>query len=398
MLIKDKKINLVNIMLIIYVFSIIFFSDGDIILKIIKVIFVGVCFAHSIEKKKIYIDKYVIWMISFAFLCGISINWAISKKDAINILSTVILNDICIFFILNLLYEDKNRINLIINTIIFSSIVLGVNLIMRYGIFVFINGRRSTENGISANLVGMIAAIAGVLAFYRLKEHKENKIIYTILLVINVIIIVLSASRKALFFFLIPIIIYYVLNSKNILNTVKKIGMSVVICIVAYFMIMKVPFLYNSVGYRVETMINGLVGEGETDSSTSFRLTMIEWGIEWFKEKPYLGYGINNYKNLLGTKKTFFGSEGVYAHNNYIELLVDIGIIGTMVYYSIYLVTLCVGIKKIRKMSMLQMIMLGILIACIINEYGMVTYYAKFNQLILALLWIILNNKEEKLN
>lgn len=398
MLIKNGKINLVNLILILYVFSIIVFDEGTTILKIIKVIFAGICILHLLFKKKIYIDKYIIWMIAFATFCMLSVKWSLSVENAKEILSTLILNDICIFFILNLLYDDRNRMKLIINTIIFSSIVLGVRVAIEYGPFVFLDGARGGGNGmISANTIGMIAAISSVLSIYELKVQSRHRILYVIMFILNLSIMILSASRKALLYFLIPIIIYYILNSKNILSTLKKVIVSIIFVILAFFAIMKIPFLYNSVGYRVETMINGFLGEGDTDASTGLRLAMIEWGMEWFQDRPFFGYGINNYKTLLGEKNTSFGSEGVYAHNNYIELLVDVGIIGTAIYYYIYISILYKGIKKWKNLNLIQLIMLGILISCIINEYGSVSYYSKFIQLLLVIIWVsMVDNSREK--
>lgn len=365
-------------------------------LKIVKVFFAGICLVHIIAKKKVYIDKYILWMMVFTFFCGLSINWAISKENAKTMLSTLILNNICIFLIINLVYEDKSRIKLIINSIIFSSIALGLRIAIEYGPFVFASGGRGGGNGMmSANTIGMVASIASVLCVYCFKNQEKYRILYMIALIMNLIIMILSGSRKAILFFLIPIIIYYILNSKNILATIRKIIISVVICISAFMMLMKIPFLYDNVGYRVETMINGFLGEGESDASTNMRLAMVEWGMEWFKDRPYFGYGINNYKTLLGTKNTSYGAEGVYAHNNYVELLVDVGIIGTLIYYYIYIVILKNGIKKWKNINTLQILMIGIMVACIINEYGNVSYIGKFNQLILMLSWVILYDKEK---
>lgn len=396
MLISGKKINIVNLALIIYIFSIIVFNEGATVLKIVKVFFAGICLVHIIAKKKVYIDKYILWMMVFTFFCGLSINWAISKENAKTMLSTLILNNICIFLIINLVYEDKSRIKLIINSIIFSSIALGLRIAIEYGPFVFASGGRGGGNGMmSANTIGMVASIASVLCVYCFKNQEKYRILYMIALIMNLIIMILSGSRKAILFFLIPIIIYYILNSKNILATIRKIIISVVICISAFMMLMKIPFLYDNVGYRVETMINGFLGEGESDASTNMRLAMVEWGMEWFKDRPYFGYGINNYKTLLGTKNTSYGAEGVYAHNNYVELLVDVGIIGTLIYYYIYIVILKNGIKKWKNINTLQILMIGIMVACIINEYGNVSYIGKFNQLILMLSWVILYDKEK---
>ena len=398
MLIKNRKINLVNIALIMYIFSIIVFNEGTFILKIIKILFVGISILHMFFKKKLYIDKYIIWMIAFISFCTLSLRWSMSIDNAKAVLSTLILNDICIFFIANLIYDDKKRITLIINSIIFSSIIMGLKVAIEFGPLVFVNGSRgATGELMSANTIGMIAAIAGVFCVYKIKNEKTNKGLYIIACVLNIIILLLSASRKALLFLLIPIMIYYIFSSKNIINTLRKIIVSFIISIIAFGAIMKVPVLYNTIGNRIETMIYGFLGYGETDASTSLRLRMIAFGIEWFQEKPYLGYGINNYKTLLGKENTSFGREGVYAHNNYIELLVDIGIIGTILYYYIYITILNKGIKNSKKLSALQIVMLGIFISCIINEYGNVSYYGKFDQLILLLSWIIIYGKSKNI-
>lgn len=399
MLIKERKINLVNIVLILYIFSIIVFNEGTTIIKIVKVFFAGICLLDIIAKRKLYVDKYILWMVVFTFFCVLSVNWAISKENAKDIISTLILNNICNFFIINLIYEDKSRIKTIINCIIFSSIILGFRIAIEYGPLVFVNGSRGGSNGMmSANTIGMVASISSVLCIYFLISQKKHRTLYFVALILNLIITVLSSSRKALLFLIIPLIIYYILHSKNILVTLRKIFIAIIFCIIIFVLIMKVPFLYESVGNRIETMINGFLGE-DTDASTELRLKMIEWGLEWFQEKPYLGYGINNYKTLLGEKNTSFGSEGVYAHNNYIELLVDVGIIGTLIYYYIYILIAYKAIKHLKKANLLEMIMFGIFISCVINEYGMVSYYGKFAQLILMLSWMTIvgiNNKKHE--
>jgi O-antigen ligase len=160
---------------------------------------------------------------------------------------------------------------------------------------------------------------------------------------------------------------------------------------------MKIPTLYDILGNRIETMINGLSGEGDVDASTSLRLKMINWGLEWFQEKPWMGYGLNAYKTLLGTKNTSFGTAGVYAHNNYIELMVDIGIIGVIIYYYIYVYMIGKSFRNIKNRNAALIFAFGILIACIINEYGHVVYYDKFEQLLLILIYIIIEN-EDKVN
>ena len=305
-----------------------------------------------------------------------------------------------IFFVLNLLCEDKNRIVLVIKTIIYSSIILFGRIAITQGIFVYANGIRGGKNGLeSANTVGTIAAVAIILGIYCLKDKKcKYPTIYYISIIANILIVILSASRKAILYALIPILIYYIANSKNVVKVLKNIILTVSIAIIAYLAIMKIPVIYNIVGVRFETMINGLIGKGETDASTALRMKMIEWGLEWFEERPELGYGIDSYRALLGKKGTSFGATGAYAHNNYIELLVDVGIVGVIVYYYIYVYIIKESIENIKKQKMLSIYMMGILIACIINEYGQVVYYSKFYQLLLVVVYIAIKTEKGSRN
>ena len=71
---------------------------------------------------------------------------------------------------------------------------------------------------------------------------------------------------------------------------------------------------------------------GEEDTS---RVTLFQYGMNWFLDNPILGVGINNFR-VLSTKTSEFAGMSFYAHNNYVELLVDIGIVGIVIYYSAY--------------------------------------------------------------
>lgn len=52
-----------------------------------------------------------------------------------------------------------------------------------------------------------------------------------------------------------------------------------------------------------------------------------------------------SYHRQGNTYDTWVGTAGVYAHNNYVELLVDLGLVGTVAYYYIYVSALIKGIK-----------------------------------------------------
>ena len=184
-------------------------------------------------------------------------------------------------------------------------------------------------------------------------------------------------------------------NRDNIVKNASKIVIVILIGFVGYYALLHVPFLYSMAGHRIESMVAGLFGtDAAVDSSTSTRLNLIQWGIEWFKERMWFGYGIDNYRFVLHSYHSNW-SLAYYAHNNYVELLVDVGLIGTIVYYFNYVWMLVSSARNVRKITKQELLFIGILVAIMISEYGLVTYYDKYIQVILLLIWMIIETLKE---
>lgn len=396
----SKRIDVVSLLIFVYIFASVVLDTGDNLLRLTKVLFVIPCLVYIVKTQKILFNTYVYWMAAFAAFAGLSFFWALSIPNAAYRYQTLVLNFICIYCLLVYIRNRDDRINLILNTMIFAPIILEMRVIMSFGLLAFLN-TRNYDSIMSSNLIGMRAGIAAVLGTYFFLTAKKYKFIYLLSVPMNTGIAILTGSRKALLFILIPMLFYYIFNQKGILKRLGNALLAMVLAGASCYGIMNIPFLYDMVGYRFETLIYGMLGYGPTDGSTSLRLKMIAWGLEWFKLNPWIGYGINNYMTLLGTMNTYAGAKGVYAHNNYIELLVDVGLIGTSIYYYIYL-KMFEKVVRIRKMLIpLQLIFVSIFITIIINEYGMVSYIDIYTQIILVLTWILLfkfNKENEKGN
>ena len=95
----------------------------------------------------------------------------------------------------------------------------------------------------------------------------------------------------------------------------------ILVPIVMYYTVMTWDALYYVLGRRLEPFFAGLSNRnfGEVDV---VRFEMIKVGIDLFAKRPFLGYGIGSYRLVAGFN--------TYAHNNYIELLVSIGLIGLL--------------------------------------------------------------------
>ena len=205
-------------------------------------------------------------------------------------------------------------------------------------------------------------------------------------MVANVVFAVLTASRKVYIFIGIFFVIALIMKTKNPVKVFRNFIVLCILAIAGYYSLMRVDFLYELVGERFETMLDGFSGEN-TDASTGFRLQLIQWGLEWFKNRPILGYGNNCYAYLLGsTYNTWAGSEGVYAHNNYIELMVDLGVFGLLIYYSFYICSVFHALRA-HKYNPLAIYSIAIFVSMVVTEYGQITYNKGFMQIVLLLAW-----------
>ena len=229
------------------------------------------------------------------------------------------------------------------------------------------------------NLLGMSAAIIASACIYNVLTRK--KFIYIIPIVLMVVLIAASGSRKAIL--ILPVAFIGTLFLNNGFKKLWKTLLFIVIAVPVVIYILSLP-AFSMINSRLEGLFDFLNNQGG-DMSAQTRGLMTEYGIKWFFEKPILGYGLDCYKYLA---YSVFGSHS-YAHNNYIELLVDTGIIGTAFYYSIYIYLLrrlSVIFKKSRdSFAGLCIIILAVML---IQDIGAVSYLSKTTYVYLGICYI----------
>ncbi len=131
----------------------------------------------------------------------------------------------------------------------------------------------------------------------------------------------LTGSRKVLITIILIPLIYIIGKSKNPLKLALKVGIVVAVVYTLYLFTQNNEVLYNIIGNRIED-IGGIFG-GD-DASATGRMNLLTDGLKISLKHPF-GVGLNCYK--------FFSSEGTYAHNEYIEILADMGFVGFILYY-----------------------------------------------------------------
>lgn len=377
--------------IILYIFSIYLFLDQRAYFGILCMLVLG--YYNLTRKRKITL--YTLWSFIFVTLCFLTYFWTQEPNptqtlyNARGVLQVAIIGNLIIGFI-----DNKHKIEFLQKSFVIAGFMLIGKLILFFPISAWGNERLGSEElGLNSNAIGLALSISAICALNLAQKQIEKisinniasfkKLIYFLSILLFLFIVVLTGSRKAFFLFIIGCGMLFYLNLKK--NTQRMIMIPIVLlfCILGYEIIMTVPYFYNILGSRIEGLLSLFSNNQQIDDSSMVRMLLIEKGLELYEQSPYFGQGVTSFTNLSGF--------GFYSHNNYIELLVGVGLIGTIIYYSIY-------IFIIYKLSLFWYqkkhvgnIMLVIILLLAVMEYGLVSYYEELYQLLLAFSFAIIN-------
>lgn len=336
-----------------------------------------------------------VWLyILFVVYSGVSLLWA--KYDKNQSLSFLLMMIVFIILACNV-FKHKEDLEYLIKANIWAGVILSIYAPFTYGFNNYINAmisgmRMGSEVG-GANTVGICTAMSLVMAlgYYLFKRNK----LYIAAMAPMVFTCFSTGSRMALITLiagiLIMFFIYYNMTNRNKLGSFFKIVFfSVVVLVAVYFLLKSIP-AFNRLYVRFDELVQVLLGNmASTDGvgTNRIRTVLINTGLAAFKDNPILGIGFNNGRYLLSGYK---GNATYSLHNNFVDILCGGGMIGFVIYYSLYINLIVKLIKGINKKSWLAGIALGTLILNLIGHMSGVFYSLKFYYPWL-IIWIIAAN------
>lgn len=286
-------------------------------------------------KGKIFIritlfHKYLVVFVVFCFLSSL---WAIDSSVAF-LQGEALLKNLIIIFSLYMVFDTYKDVTPILDIILVGGYIIVVYLFFKYGVddlFLLLkNASRIDNDVINANILGMSLAYSGIVLVYYGAYYGWK--IWHLLFFINVSIVIISASKKGILILLMGSCAVLVLkNWKNRFRDIFKIILLIILLALAISFLIKLP-IFNGLYIRFQKFLAGITGKGRGDISTISRLQYQSLGISIWKEHPILGVGIDNAQIING----HINGDYTFLHNNYVELLADIGIVGFGLFYSIY--------------------------------------------------------------
>lgn len=367
-------------------------TGGSVIWLLALAIGVGCGFLIVLIMKKMIFDKILIVYLLFLIVAYLSRYWATVYYMASAGFNSQMLT---YFMLLSVTIMITNRQDCMFFIKVIG--IVGFLTFFYYGLTKgFVNIINIRETGaeeitdINANSLGMKYIISALCCQItaRNQEKKNMKLLYSGIMVILIGLAVLTGSRKVLIMIMIIFAFPFIWEKKNM--KLFYIVVSLMIAYLGYVICISVPFLYDLVGCRIEETLGIFNSSGVSEnSSTGIRMGMADLGLRLFKEKPILGYGMANacYYN------------GVYLHNNYLELLVGVGIVGTFFYYLYIIIPLFkLIIMRINTQDYMALRFITVLICQLIIDFFMVSYNTRFYQIFILFIsrYIAISNRERR--
>ncbi len=367
------------------------------------IFFILLCVTLFINKK-IILTENLKWSCLFWAYYMSSCLWAKNIDDTTSYINNM-LQIVGIFLIFPLIVKDIDDVKKILKLLVYSLLFTSILILVRTPINSWGTERIGAVIGLHPNTIGLRMAIGVVISLYFIHESiNENKkksiFFYLICILLFIIPVLFSGSKKALLLLIVGTILFELINAKGS-KWIFKATIFSIIGIMLIFFIFNNEMLYSIIGRRVERMYLTLtqgdsIAKKDTDGSLLERNFYIEQALNLFFENPIIGYGGNNFVTRM---REINYSHVAYSHNNFVEILATLGVVGFIIYYSYWLLVLTKLFLKLKyiKNKRFTSIFFILIMMLLILDYGNVSYTIEFNAILLGAtgMYLEINNKGE---
>ena len=320
-------------------------------------------YASTIRK---LLPKYqFIFYLSFACFVVLSIfstnNLSLSFVDASRIFISFLSILNCYIFLKK--YNTKFiSLSIVISLILFVELFFSLGVFLDFIIFNDIklldyNKLTPTLLGISGNrnVLAFDIVFKSIFVIYSFVKTKSiSRYLYLVLLFFSTLLLLLLSSRGGIIIFSFVIIIY-------LLHTLRtKLYLNFIFLLPIFLSIATTRFL-DSNRYNFVSNVSSV---GLSDASTTHRIFLYENALDYISRNPFIGCGIGNWKveSLPYWKDRLSGYTIPYhAHNDFLELSTEIGILGGFSYLSIFVSILLIFLFLYIKSNKLEYLIIFLL-------------------------------------
>lgn len=316
---------------------------------------------------RVVLPTITLWYGLFVLYGFASILWAYDPSACFHVTSRII-QCLIIQFCMAQNYSSKTALPRCLKIIAFASVMSSIYMLSQTPLdHLFKNPFGSASSSLNPNMFGVIYSF-GALITYFFACHHHKKLAYPIAFYL-VFMVIITGSRKSTIIVLLGILLLSVLLTQRRYRFLRLLITLGAVLLILY-LIMTVPELYAVLGRRFDSML-GFFNNTEEDYSMTLRLTFMRVAKDIFMENFFFGVGIINFHVVLGTLM----NSSTYAHNNYYELLADLGLVGFVLYYSYYVYVAIATFRRALLGSQYAKLMLTLILAILLCDFGIISFY-----------------------
>lgn len=367
-----------------------FYYTNALLYDVIMVGSILLCICYcALKKVQIVIPDVIILYIVFLIWVGLSSAWEVGIFP-IKQYIVMILVGIVELMVYNFLIRDSDNISFLFKSIVITCLITGICFVGFYGGTTIVSERVDNEF-MNTNVLGHTFSAGALLSLYLRYSIGEKRYYVPVLVLLGGILF--SGSKGALLDFMVGCLLFFVLkNNTNSVRTIRNAVIGVIIFVIIWNMILYIPVLYNVIGYRVESFFN-IIGGTESvhigGNSNFMRMYMFLDGLIKFTDSPFIGHGFDAYRSMSLFEMT-------YSHSYFIERLVGLGLIGSMLYYCQWVV-LIKNIKKyIEQYTSLELaVIIAYMARIVIHDFIAVCYYDIFYHVVFMAMYYLISRPKE---
>ena len=317
--------------------------------------------------KTIYFGVFEKSFALFIAICGLSIFFAIDPDEAAYRCSALVFIFLTVMFIHAYIIKTDG-LEFLIFTLCFGGIALAAYNFYYYGPSIYLTTLGSKRIGteiMNVNTIGKFCSMSTIICFWYI--YYKKKFYYIAPMLMCFLVSLGVGSRKSVVFLILGCCLLYLLKGGARQKMKNLILMT--ISLAGFIALLQTP-LFGRTAERFTTFLFLFTGDEPVDHSTALRLAMIQGSIQDIIKSPFMGVGIDNTHYL--TRK--YIGEDFYLHNNFVELLASVGILGTLPFYFMRLYPMFKLIKPVLNHDPQAILLESILIIYTILDFGQVSY------------------------
>lgn len=353
---KIKEYKLVDMLICLVIVSSIALRKLKLLLYLIQAVFIVVGCKELLNKTY---KSFWLFRILYFFWMLLSIYWSRDVSSVLSVIPSII--QILVLTLIMCGYIDDNyKIDRMIDMFVLAGFSLLISIliftplsewkdIIFYSSNKYVNvagsvGRLGPSVGMHSNGLGQTLVVCIMCIFYRFIKTKKKLLL--LLMILLLILTFLGKSRSSLIEVFCGIFLIYTFSKKNTAKQIFYFVLGGCLLVVGLYLLINIPFFYKIIGYRLEGL--ALFGNSQgADASTVTRLYFVKIGWKLFFDNPIFGVGMNNFSYIAFNEFSTWAK--VYSHNNYIEILSNLGIIGFFLYYYLYFKSFMILTNLINK-------------------------------------------------